>query len=43
AMGHVRAIAAGTAAAMVERLSGAAATGAEVEQALGDPATAGHV
>lgn len=42
AMGHVRAIAAQTAGAMVERLSGAAATNAEVEQALGDPATAGR-
>ncbi len=42
AMGHVRTIAAQTARAMVERLSGAAATSAEVEQALGDPAPAGR-
>ena len=36
AMGHVRAIAAEAAEAMVERLTGAAPTGAEVERALGE-------
>jgi F-type H+-transporting ATPase subunit b len=36
AMGHVRAIAAETAGAMVERLTGAAPTGAELERALGE-------
>ncbi|HEY1447916.1 MAG TPA: hypothetical protein VGF33_05225 [Caulobacteraceae bacterium] len=35
AMSHVRAIAADTAGAMVERLTGAAATGPELEDALG--------
>ena len=34
AMGHVRAIAADTAGAMIERLTGAPASGAEVERAL---------
>ncbi|MEO8927598.1 MAG: hypothetical protein ABI306_10600 [Caulobacteraceae bacterium] len=38
AMGHVRTIAADTARAMIERLTGAAATGGEVERALGAPA-----
>lgn len=38
AMGHVRAIAADTAAAMIERLTGAPASGAEVERALADQA-----
>ena len=36
AMGHVRAIAAQAAEAMVERLTGAAPTGSELEQALGE-------
>lgn len=36
AMGHVRAIAAQAAGAMVERLTGAAATEPELEQALGE-------
>jgi F-type H+-transporting ATPase subunit b len=36
AMGHVRAIAAQTAEAMVERLTGAAPTGPELERALGE-------
>ncbi len=36
AMGHVRAIAAQAAEAMVERLTGAAPTGAELEHALGE-------
>ncbi len=38
AMGHVRAIAAGTALAMIGRLTGAAATTGEVDRALGAPA-----
>ena len=37
AMGHVRAIALETAQAMIARLTGAEATSAEVERALGDP------
>ncbi len=40
AMGHVRAIARGAAAAMIERLTGAAASSAEIDKALAAPAAA---
>jgi F-type H+-transporting ATPase subunit b len=42
AMGHVRAIAAGTALAMIERLTGAAATTGEIDLALGVRPAAGR-